>query len=85
MNRLFNTAIGILNTDRLARLTCAGSPNEPVLRRIAIDKSVNRMRRLMVTVSWNPFYTQWLHEILSNHLSTSYLAIYLDILQVSLL
>ena len=74
----------ILNSDHLARLAHTDSHNEPVARRVTIDKSVERVRRLMATVSWDPKYTQWLHQILIDHLSTQYLASYLDILQVRL-
>ncbi|XP_063909599.1 KAT8 regulatory NSL complex subunit 3 isoform X4 [Zophobas morio] len=80
-NRLFNGMSSILNSDHLARLAHTDSHNEPVARRVTIDKSVERVRRLMATVSWDPKYTQWLHQILIDHLSTQYLASYLDILQ----
>ncbi|XP_064212566.1 KAT8 regulatory NSL complex subunit 3 isoform X4 [Tribolium castaneum] len=80
-NRLFNGVVNILNADHLARLAHSDSSNEAIARRVTIDKSVERMRRLMATVSWDPKYTQWLHQILIDHLSTSYLAAYLDILQ----
>lgn len=82
-NRLFNGMVNILNSDHLARLACAGSCNEPILRRTLIDKSVKRVRRLMATVSWDTKLTQWLHQLLIDNLSTQYLAAYLDILQVS--
>ncbi|XP_044260034.1 KAT8 regulatory NSL complex subunit 3 isoform X3 [Tribolium madens] len=80
-NRLFNGVVSILNADHLARLAHSNSHNEAIARRVTIDKSVERMRRLMATVSWDPKYTQWLHQILIDHLNTSYLAAYLDILQ----
>lgn len=81
-NRLFNGMVHILNCDHLARLAHAGASNEPVLRRVTIDKSVKRMRRLMACVSWDVKLTQWLHQLLMDNLSTQYLASYLDILQV---
>lgn len=72
----------ILNMDNLSRLAHANANNEPVARRAAIDKSVERVRKLMATISWDVKYTQWLHQILMENLSKSYLAIYLDMLQV---
>lgn len=66
----------------MARLAYTGSWNEPILRRAVIDKSVQRVRGLMASISWDTRLTQWLHTLLIEHLSTSYLAAYLDILQV---
>jgi regulatory NSL complex subunit 3 len=83
-NRLFNGIVNILNNDHLARLAHTKSHNEPVARRVTIDKSVERVRRLMATVFWDSKYTQWLHQLLIDNLSTQYLAAYLDILQVRL-
>lgn len=83
-HRLFNGMVNILNSDHLARLTCLNSNKEAVSRRLIIDKSVSRVRKLMATVWWNPKYTQWLHQILIDNLSQAYLAAYLDILQVSM-
>ncbi|XP_068909025.1 KAT8 regulatory NSL complex subunit 3 isoform X7 [Tenebrio molitor] len=80
-NRLFNGIVNILNNDHLARLAHTKSHNEPVARRVTIDKSVERVRRLMATVFWDSKYTQWLHQLLIDNLSTQYLAAYLDILQ----
>ncbi|RZB39517.1 KAT8 regulatory NSL complex subunit 3 [Asbolus verrucosus] len=80
-NRLFNGMVNILNSDHLARLAHTNLHNEPVARRIIIDKSVERVRRLMATVSWDTKYTQWLHQLLIDNLSKQYLAAYLDILQ----
>ncbi|KAK9871346.1 hypothetical protein WA026_011612 [Henosepilachna vigintioctopunctata] len=79
--RLFNGIVGILNNHHLAKLASRGSDYEAISRRTAIDKSVQRVRRLMATVSWEPKMTQWLHQLLIDNLSTDYLAIYLDILQ----
>ncbi|GLV31125.1 Reduction in Cnn dots 1 [Carabus blaptoides fortunei] len=80
-NRLFSSMIKILNSDRMARLAYTGSWNEPILRRAVIDKSVQRVRGLMASISWDTRLTQWLHTLFIEHLSTSYLAAYLDILQ----
>ncbi|KAF5299480.1 hypothetical protein FQR65_LT01061 [Abscondita terminalis] len=80
-NRLFNGMVNILNSDRLARLAHSDAFHEPVLRRITVDKSVKRVRNLLATISWNPRLTQWLHQLLIDNLSTSYLGAYLDILQ----
>ncbi|XP_018321326.1 KAT8 regulatory NSL complex subunit 3 [Agrilus planipennis] len=80
-HKLFNGMVNILNTDRLSRLTFENSTNEPILRRTVIEKSVKRIRRLLATISWDPKLTQWLHQLLLDHLNGFYLTIYLDMLQ----
>ncbi|XP_045460459.1 KAT8 regulatory NSL complex subunit 3 isoform X3 [Harmonia axyridis] len=79
--RLFNGVISILNNHQLAKLASKGVDYEAICRRTAIDKSVQRLRRLMATVFWDQKLTQWLHQLLVDNLSTEYLGIYLDILQ----
>ncbi|GJQ72599.1 putative histone H4-K16 acetylation [Trypoxylus dichotomus] len=80
-SRVFNNTVNILNSDYMARLAIAGSHNEPIVRRNIIDKSIARFRQLMASVLWDTKLTQWLHVLLLDNLSTTYLAIYLDILQ----
>lgn len=79
---LFEQTLKLLHEDRLARLANAGNPSEPVLRRLSIDRTAQRLRTLLTKVSWDSKLTQWLHEILKDNLSWEYLASYLDILQV---
>lgn len=75
--------VNILNADQMARLAYTGVWNEPVLRRTVIEKSVKRLRRLFASVFCDIKHVQWLHYLLLENLSKSYLAAYLDILQVS--
>lgn len=79
--RLFGRATRILHTDRLARLTHEGASNEPIMRRIAVDKSAKRFRQLLGSINWAANLTQWLHTVFMDHLSAPYLAAYLEILQ----
>lgn len=81
--QLFNSVVDILNTDQMSRLAFTGSNNEAVLRRTVIDKSVKRFRRVMASIIWDMKLTQWLHQLLLEHLDTAYLTSYLDILQVN--
>lgn len=65
----------------MARLANDKRQNEPVHRRVAVDKSSSRMRRALASITWEPKTTQWLHVLLMEHLSPSYMASYLDIMQ----
>lgn len=78
---LFSNMVNILDLDHLARLANKERQHEPVLRRVVIDKSVARMRKVLGKVSWEPKLTQWLHSLLMDNLPTSYMASYLDVLQ----
>lgn len=80
--RLFSKVVRILNSDRLSRLTYKGHWNEPVMRRITVDKSARRFRQAMSLVDWDVDTIQWLHCLLMENLSSCYLAAYFDILQV---
>ncbi|RZF42534.1 hypothetical protein LSTR_LSTR004453 [Laodelphax striatellus] len=79
--KYFNQAVKILHADRLARLSYKGNWNEPVLRRITIDKSARKLRRTLALVNWRLESIQWLHSLLMEYLSAPYLVAYFDIIQ----
>lgn len=71
-----------MNFDLNARLAYTGSKNEPVLRRLSVDKTARKFRELLCSTQWDLRLIQWLHGVLIDYLPSFYLAVYIDILQV---
>ena len=67
--------------NRLARLGQAGIANEPIHRRLVVDKTAKRVRALLASVNWDSKVTQWLHKTLVENLPKAYLVSYIDVLQ----
>jgi len=80
--RLYNRIVKALQGDRLARLAFSGHTNEPILRRLCVDKTAKRVRHILAAAMWDLSTMQWLHATLIASLGQSVLAIYLDVLQV---
>lgn len=78
---LFEKVCSILDQDQLARLANDKRQHEAIHRRVSVDKSASRLRKALASVAWEPRITQWLHSLLMEYLSPSYMASYLDMLQ----
>lgn len=79
--QLVARVVRLLHADRLARLAYQRNANEPVLRRLAVDRAASRMRRLLGSYGWDARLLKWLHAFIIEKASPAYLAAYLDILQ----
>ena len=73
----------MLGQDRLSRLATDGADQEPILRRLSVDKSAKRMRAVLAAPPcvWDRSLVQWLHNTLSTFLPRPLLSAWLDILQ----
>ncbi|XP_039260315.2 uncharacterized protein LOC120336651 [Styela clava] len=79
--RLYTKVVKLLEDEKLARLAFKGVNNEPIARRLSLDRSAACLRRILAEFSWEQKLTQWLHYILINRLPASMLASYLDLIQ----
>ncbi|XP_059148719.1 KAT8 regulatory NSL complex subunit 3-like [Physella acuta] len=80
-NRIFAKGMRVLQADRLARLSIQGMKNEPVQRRLQIDKAAKRIRFAFANTGWDLNLIMWLHNIFLEHLRGQLLTSYLEVLQ----
>ncbi|GFO25842.1 kat8 regulatory nsl complex subunit 3-like, partial [Plakobranchus ocellatus] len=80
-NRIFAKVMKILQADRLARLSIIDTKNEPIQRRLQIDKAAKRIRFAFGNIGWDKTLTLWLHNLLLDKLRGQLLTSYLEVLQ----
>lgn len=79
--RLFDTVHGAINNYQLAKLTHSQNSNEPILRKLALEKATSRVRKAFGSVSWNSKLVVWLHGVMIDGLCSSFFLCYLEVLQ----
>ncbi|XP_066936298.1 uncharacterized protein [Clytia hemisphaerica] len=79
--KLFDLVYSAINNYQLAKLTHHMHSNEPVLRKLALDKATKRVRKAFATALWNAKLIGWLHGIMIDGLCSSFFLCYLEILQ----
>jgi regulatory NSL complex subunit 3 len=81
--KLFNEAVKILDSDRLARMTIGENKQNQMLQtNVVIDRSADRLRKAFSSIAcWDIALISWLQTLLMENLPPSYLASFIDILQ----
>nr|KAI8769848.1 KAT8 regulatory NSL complex subunit 3-like [Biomphalaria glabrata] len=80
-NRNFAKVMRILQADRLARLSVIGIKNEPIQRKLQIDKAAKRVRSAFANIGWDMTIILWLHNLFLENLRGQLLTSYLEVLQ----
>ncbi|CAL1526700.1 unnamed protein product [Lymnaea stagnalis] len=80
-NRIFAKVMRVLQADRLARLSITGTKNEPIQRRLQIDKAAKRVRFAFANIGWEMTLILWLHNLFLENLRGQLLTSYLEVLQ----
>merc|ERR1711892_1031271 len=78
--KLFDPTFDMLNELYLVTRTIKDARYEALKRRIAVDKSATKLRRLFSAVGYKSPNIQWLHEQLTMVLPWYMLALYLDVI-----
>ncbi|KAI5741265.1 hypothetical protein M8J76_011963 [Diaphorina citri] len=78
----FTQLMKILNNDRLSRLSHVGHSSEAILRRVTIEQTASRLRKLFTSIGWNLKMAQWLHGLLVDRAPVKVLVCYLEAMQV---
>uniref|UniRef100_A0A8D8WWN9 KAT8 regulatory NSL complex subunit 3 n=2 Tax=Cacopsylla melanoneura TaxID=428564 RepID=A0A8D8WWN9_9HEMI len=78
----FSQLIHVLNLDHLSRLSNVGHSSEAILRRVTIEQTGGRLRKLFTSIGWNLKMAQWLHGLLVDKAPVKVLVCYLEAMQV---
>ncbi|KAL1461576.1 hypothetical protein WDU94_013459 [Cyamophila willieti] len=80
--KAFSQLIHVLNLDHLSRLSHVGHSSEAILRRVTIEQTAGRLRKLFTSIGWNLKMAQWLHGLLVDKAPVKVLVCYLEAMQV---
>ncbi|XP_005089509.1 KAT8 regulatory NSL complex subunit 3 [Aplysia californica] len=80
-NRVFAKVMRVLQADRLSRLSIQETKNEPILRRLQVDKAARRVRQAFANVGWDMTLILWIHNLFVENLRGQLFISYLEVLQ----
>ncbi|CAL1280228.1 unnamed protein product [Larinioides sclopetarius] len=79
--KLYQQVLNVLREDELSKLCYSGSANEPLKRRLSLDKAARQIRQIFGLIFWDMKEISWIHRTILNHCDISTVASYVDVLQ----
>ncbi|GBM15327.1 KAT8 regulatory NSL complex subunit 3 [Araneus ventricosus] len=79
--KLYQQVLNVLHEDELSKLCYSGSANEPLRRRLSLDKAARQIRQIFGLIFWDTKEISWIHRTILNHCDISTVASYVDVLQ----
>jgi len=80
-NRIFAKVMRVLQADRLSRLAIQETKNEPIMRRLQVDKAARRVRQAFANTGWDMSLILWIHNLFLENLRGQLFISYLEVLQ----
>lgn len=76
MHKMWTQSMKILQTDRLARLSYEGLPNEIILKRNLIERTATKFRHLFASAGWDLSLISWLNNTLNEYVGPLFISPY---------